>query len=112
MPVKHPEHLKKQITKRLNNTMIEFTVEELEMMIQVLSETGPQILQYMELTLYPLTTQFRKRSKKWHHKITFNQTPYPTLLLLTKYRSIYENWDGQEPFPGREVKKIKYYLDK
>ena len=69
------------------------------------------ILEYMELTLYARTNQFRNRCKLWEHKIDLSNARYPTLTKLVQYRHIYENWDGKEPFPGREVRRVKYYLD-
>lgn len=30
---------------------------------------------------------------------------------MTRYRTVWVNWDGLEPFPWREERPIKYYYD-
>ena len=30
---------------------------------------------------------------------------------MAKYRTLWVNWDGMEPFPWREERPIKYYFD-
>ena len=70
-----------------------------------------EILLFMEATLYPRTTKMRERCRKWHHKLNLQGAKYPTLTKLAAYRRIYENWDGLETFPSREVQTLRYYLD-
>ena len=103
--------LRDHIVRRLNRTLFEFDTEELEFMMTPSYGMTPSILEYMELTLYARTQHFRSRCQMWEHKLDLSKTQYPTLTKLIAYRHIYENWDGKEPFPSREVKRIKYYLD-
>ena len=103
--------IRDRIVSKLNATLFEFTVQELEFMMNDEYLQSTQILEYMELTLYAHTRAFRQRCQLWHHKLNLQETRYPTLLKLIHYRHIYENWDGEEPYPGREVKQLYYYID-
>ena len=42
-----------------------------------------------------------------------NRFPEATTFIekMTRYRSLWVNWDGLEPFPWREERPIKYYYD-
>ena len=103
--------IRRQITKKLEKTLFSLSTQELQFLLEEPYIQTTEILEFMELTLFPLTTGFRNRCQMWEHKMEGGAGRYPTLKKLVVYRHIYENWDGQEPFVGRDVKKIKYYLD-
>ena len=103
--------IRNDIVRRMTKTMIEFDTEELEFMLSPSYGMPKDVLEFMEMTVFARTTRFRSRCQLWEHKIALSNTRYPTLTKLVVYRKVYENWDGQEPFPGRDSMKIKYYLD-
>ena len=101
----------RSIRRKLFSTIKRLDVQELEYIMQEPYVQQTEILHFMEVMLQPQTKRFRARCQKWVHKLDFTNCTYPTLYKLVKYRTIYENWDGNEPFPSREVEKIAFYLD-
>ena len=103
--------VRRQITRKLEKMLFNLSTQELKFLLEEPYIQTTEILRFMELTLFPLTTSFRARCRLWEHKIEGDLRLYPTLVKLSVYRHVYENWDGQEPFIGRDIKKINYYLD-
>ena len=105
------DRVRRSIIKKMNSMIKKLDVEELEFIMKDEYMQSTEILHFMEINLFKRTTRFRERCKRWTHKMNLYNTQYPTLQKLVEYRHAYENWDGLEPFPGREVKPISYYLD-
>ena len=69
--------------------------------------------QWVELTLRQNCTVIIERLKRYDSKIIqkFGR-PIPSLVKKLKiYNQIWDNWDGLEPFPYKETRKLKYYFD-
>ena len=105
------ERIRRSIRSKINDLICNLTTAELEFLLDENYMQSPDVLLYMELTLRPITSKMRERCKKWDHKIDFTNVMYPTLTRLVRYRHIYENWDGQEPFPSRKTMPLEYYMD-
>ena len=56
-----------------------------------------------------LTDRLRGYERKIVRKFGRPISSLPKVIKI--YHTIWENWDGQEPFPYQEAKKLKYYFD-
>ena len=111
MSQKTEDQMCRSIRRKMFSSIKNLDVQELEFIMREPYIQQTEILHFMEVMVQSKTKRFRERCQLWRHKLDMTNCPYPTLYKLTKYRSIYENWDGNEPFPSREVEKIAFYLD-
>ena len=56
-----------------------------------------------------LTDRLRIYERKITRKFGRPMSSLPKIIRV--YHTIWENWDGQEPFPYLESRKLKYYFD-
>ena len=105
------DRIRRNIQSKIGQLIYQLTTEELEFLLDDRYVQSPDMLLYMELLLTPLTTTMRQRCKLWDHKLDFSKVSHPTLFRLANYRRIHETWDDREPFPGRGIKPLHYYLD-
>ena len=69
--------------------------------------------QWVELTLRQNCKIIARRLRKYDSKIIqkFGRPISSLVKKLKIYNQIWDNWDGQEPFPYPDTRKIKYYFD-
>ena len=100
-----------QIRKKLTKMILDLTTEELKCVVEDDYVKSTEIPRFLEYVLRRRTRRFRRRCALWEHKMIFPDARCRTVYKLIQYQHCYENWDGAEPFPGRESKKLKYYTD-
>ena len=99
-----------QIRKKLIKMIGDLTTEELKCIVEDEYVKTTEIPRFLEYVLKRRTRRFQRRCALWEYKMTFPDPRCKTVYKLIQYRNCYENWDGQETFPGREAKKLKYYM--
>ena len=74
--------------------------------------SGSDVPAWVDLMIREYCKMFVERCN-FHDTRFENRFPNAVSLIhkIAKYRHVWVNWDGLEPFPWREERLIKYYFD-
>ena len=99
----------RKISKKMLGNMKPSEIVELVKDVDVRNSDVPQ---WVDLMITEYCKMFVERCRFYEGRFEHRYPEATTLIeKMEKYRHVWVNWDGLEPFPWREERPIKYFFD-